>query len=237
MPLFIARNARRTRMGNRRTARDPRDHRPGRHLQGHRPGSDASINACSIRDFVQSMTAAGRHSTPPKPPSSKPGTASPKRRSPTNRSSSSRSPSEPLRAVDAYEYRTRQMHGEADYAKMWVSLYEQFVRHGDIMLGAGYPVKVNGRYIMATSPIPRWIFLICTSRKHSTCSAPAAKNGCMPCRRILPSSRWNSRTSVPYRRFQRTVLLSNTLSPRFPGRALFRRRIQKIPRQRQQLPR
>ncbi|HXB07640.1 MAG TPA: alpha-D-ribose 1-methylphosphonate 5-phosphate C-P-lyase PhnJ, partial [Puia sp.] len=52
--------------------------------------------------------------------------------------------------------RTRQMHGEADYAKMWVSLYESFVRHGDIMLGAGYPVMVNGRYIMASSPIPRW---------------------------------------------------------------------------------
>jgi alpha-D-ribose 1-methylphosphonate 5-phosphate C-P lyase len=48
------------------------------------------------------------------------------------------------------------MHGEADYAKMWVSLYESFVQHGDIMLGAGYPVKVNGRYIMAPSPIPRW---------------------------------------------------------------------------------
>ena len=48
------------------------------------------------------------------------------------------------------------MHGEADYAKMWVSLYEQIVRHGDIMLGAGYPVKVNDRYIMAPSPIPKW---------------------------------------------------------------------------------
>jgi alpha-D-ribose 1-methylphosphonate 5-phosphate C-P lyase len=120
-------------------------------------GSDASVNACNLREFIQSMTGCqttydtveatliqSRHRITeealrddqififqvPQP--------------------------EPLRAVERYEYKTRQMHGEADYAKMWVSLYESFVRHGDIMLGAGYPVKVNGRYIMAPSPIPRW---------------------------------------------------------------------------------
>ncbi len=120
-------------------------------------GSDASVNACNLREFIQSMTQCqttydtvdatliqSRHRITeealredqififqvPQP--------------------------EPLRSVERYEFKTRQMHGEADYAKMWVSLYESFVRHGDIMLGAGYPVKVNGRYIMAPSPIPRW---------------------------------------------------------------------------------
>jgi alpha-D-ribose 1-methylphosphonate 5-phosphate C-P lyase len=43
-----------------------------------------------------------------------------------------------------------------DYAKMWVSLYEAYVQYGALMDGAGYPVMVNGRYIMSPSPIPRW---------------------------------------------------------------------------------
>jgi alpha-D-ribose 1-methylphosphonate 5-phosphate C-P lyase len=120
-------------------------------------GSDASVNACNLRDFVRRMTGCRttydtaeatliqtRHRKPeeilterqiivfqvPQP--------------------------EPLRGVERYEARTRQMHAEADYAKMWVSLYESYVKFGAIMQGAGYPVRVNGRYIMTPSPIPRW---------------------------------------------------------------------------------
>lgn len=120
-------------------------------------GSDASVNACNLRDFVQRMTQVRttfdtaeatiiqtRHRIPeevltekqiivfqvPQP--------------------------EPLRRVERYEAKTRQMHAEADYAKMWVSLYESYVKFGAIMNGAGYPVRVNGRYIMTPSPIPRW---------------------------------------------------------------------------------
>lgn len=120
-------------------------------------GSDASVNACNLRNFVKRMTGCEttfdtdaatiiqtRHRLPeevmrenqiivfqvPQP--------------------------EILRSVERYEHKTRQMHAEADYAKMWVSLYESFVQFGAIMRGAGYPVKVNGRYIMTPSPIPRW---------------------------------------------------------------------------------
>lgn len=120
-------------------------------------GSDASVNACNLREFISMTTSCEttfntaeatliqtRHRIPeetiderhiivfqvPQP--------------------------EPLRSVERFEAKTRQMHAEADYAKTWVSLYESFVRFGDIMLGAGYPVKVNDRYIMAPSPIPRW---------------------------------------------------------------------------------
>jgi alpha-D-ribose 1-methylphosphonate 5-phosphate C-P lyase len=39
---------------------------------------------------------------------------------------------------------------------MWVSLYEDIVRNGIITMSTGYPVLVNGRYVMATSPVPRW---------------------------------------------------------------------------------
>lgn len=120
-------------------------------------GSDASVNACNLRNFVKRMTdcrttfdtaeatiVQTRHRIPeevltdkqiivfqvPQP--------------------------EILRGVERFEFKTRQMHAEADYAKMWVSLYESFVKFGAIMRGAGYPVKVNKRYIMTPSPIPRW---------------------------------------------------------------------------------
>lgn len=120
-------------------------------------GSDASVNACNLRQFVQMMTGCAttfdtaeatiiqsRHRVPeeiltdrqilvfqvPQP--------------------------EILRGVERYEFRTRQMHAEADYARMWVSLYEAYVRFGTLMRGSGYPIKVKGRYIATPSPIPRW---------------------------------------------------------------------------------
>src|ERR1700753_1299233 len=108
-------------------------------------GSDASVNACNLREFVRMMTECAvtfdtaeatiiqtPHRVPeeimtdgqilvlqvPQP--------------------------EILRGVERYEYRTRQMHAEADYAKMWASLYEAFVRFGTLMRASGYSLRVNG---------------------------------------------------------------------------------------------
>jgi alpha-D-ribose 1-methylphosphonate 5-phosphate C-P lyase len=39
---------------------------------------------------------------------------------------------------------------------MWLAIYEDIVRRGELGGAAGYPVMVNDRYIMAPSPIPRW---------------------------------------------------------------------------------
>lgn len=120
-------------------------------------GSDASVNACNLRQFVQLMTGCevtfdtaaatiiqSRHRVPEEILSDKQilvlQVPQP----------------EILRGVERFEYRTRQMHAEADYAKMWVSLYEAYVRFGTLMRGSGYPIKVNGRYIATPSPIPRW---------------------------------------------------------------------------------
>jgi alpha-D-ribose 1-methylphosphonate 5-phosphate C-P lyase len=50
----------------------------------------------------------------------------------------------------------RQMHADADYGRLWLTLYEQIVRSGRVMQGAAYPSLVNGRHVMAPSPIPRW---------------------------------------------------------------------------------
>ncbi len=63
---------------------------------------------------------------------------------------------EPLRPVERKESETRRMHGEGDYSRMWVALYEDIVQNGRITRGAGYPVMVNERHIMSPSPNPRW---------------------------------------------------------------------------------
>ncbi|MFD4404867.1 alpha-D-ribose 1-methylphosphonate 5-phosphate C-P-lyase PhnJ [Nocardia sp. NPDC058499] len=63
---------------------------------------------------------------------------------------------EPLRGVQKSVRECARMHAEADYSMMWVSLYEDLVRNGVITKTTGYPVLVDGRYVMATTPIPRW---------------------------------------------------------------------------------
>ena len=63
---------------------------------------------------------------------------------------------DPLRGVQKSSAECDRMHAEADYSAMWVSLYEDLVRNGIISMSTGYPVLVNGRYVMAPSPVPRW---------------------------------------------------------------------------------
>jgi alpha-D-ribose 1-methylphosphonate 5-phosphate C-P lyase len=63
---------------------------------------------------------------------------------------------EPLRGVERDMRELARMHAEADYSRMWVSLYEDLVRNGVITQTTGYPVLVNGRYVLATTPVPRW---------------------------------------------------------------------------------
>jgi len=63
---------------------------------------------------------------------------------------------EPLRWVQPSMAKTREMHADADYALMWLVLYEQLVRFGEFVTGASYPVIVHQRYLMTPSPIPRW---------------------------------------------------------------------------------
>lgn len=63
---------------------------------------------------------------------------------------------EPLRGVERDMRELARMHAEADYARMWVSLYEDVVLNGVITRATGYPCLVDGRYVIATTPIPRW---------------------------------------------------------------------------------
>jgi alpha-D-ribose 1-methylphosphonate 5-phosphate C-P lyase len=63
---------------------------------------------------------------------------------------------EPLRGIERDMRELSRMHAESDYSRMWVSLYEDKVRNGVITQTTGYPCLVNERYVIATTPIPRW---------------------------------------------------------------------------------
>jgi len=63
---------------------------------------------------------------------------------------------EPLQRLEPREAETRRMHALADYGLMHVKLYEDVARYGHVSTTYDYPVLVNGRYVMAPSPIPKF---------------------------------------------------------------------------------
>ena len=63
---------------------------------------------------------------------------------------------EPLRMLEPRERETRRLHALADYGIMHVRLYEDIARMGRVTTSYNYPVLVNGRYVMAPSPIPKF---------------------------------------------------------------------------------
>lgn len=63
---------------------------------------------------------------------------------------------EPLRKIDPRESETRKMHAYEEYGAMQLAIYEDISRLGQIATTTSYPVKVNGRYLMSPSPIPKF---------------------------------------------------------------------------------
>ncbi|MBO0906156.1 alpha-D-ribose 1-methylphosphonate 5-phosphate C-P-lyase PhnJ [Jiella sonneratiae] len=63
---------------------------------------------------------------------------------------------EPLRFLEPRETETRIMHALEEYGLMHVKLYEDIAQHGHIATTYAYPVKVEGRYVMDPSPIPKF---------------------------------------------------------------------------------
>jgi alpha-D-ribose 1-methylphosphonate 5-phosphate C-P lyase len=63
---------------------------------------------------------------------------------------------EPLRWLEPRETETRKMHALEEYGAMHVRLYEDITLHGRVATAYDYPVRVNGRYIMRPSPIPKF---------------------------------------------------------------------------------
>ncbi|WP_163536996.1 alpha-D-ribose 1-methylphosphonate 5-phosphate C-P-lyase PhnJ [Gracilibacillus sp. YIM 98692] len=63
---------------------------------------------------------------------------------------------EPLRRTEPKEEITRRLHAEMEYSSIWLRLYEDIIKWGDITIGADYPCMVHQRYVFNPSPIPRY---------------------------------------------------------------------------------
>jgi alpha-D-ribose 1-methylphosphonate 5-phosphate C-P lyase len=63
---------------------------------------------------------------------------------------------DPLALIEPNEKRRRSMHADADYSRLYVKLYEDLVRLGEISVSHRFPTLVHGRYIIDPSPIPRF---------------------------------------------------------------------------------
>ena len=120
-------------------------------------GDDASVNAVNLRRLIAKTTGARETLT-----TGEATLIQSRHRIPEERMTAAQMLilqvpiPEPLRHVERSVAAARAMHAEADYARMWLALYEDIVRRGEISAGAGYPVMVNHRFVMAPSPIPRW---------------------------------------------------------------------------------
>ena len=63
---------------------------------------------------------------------------------------------EPLQRLEPREAESRRMHALGEYGLMHVKLYEDIARFGHISTTYDYPVMVDGRYLAAPSPIPKF---------------------------------------------------------------------------------
>jgi alpha-D-ribose 1-methylphosphonate 5-phosphate C-P lyase len=63
---------------------------------------------------------------------------------------------EPLFRLEPRREQTVRLHAQADYGLMSVRLYEDIAHLGAIARTYDYPVRVNGRYLMSPSPIPKF---------------------------------------------------------------------------------
>ena len=61
-----------------------------------------------------------------------------------------------LVVVEASEDRRKMLHGEADYSRLLVKLYEDIVKFDEITISHRYPTRINDHYVIDPSPIPRW---------------------------------------------------------------------------------
>lgn len=130
---------------------------PGDVLKVIDQGSDDSVNAVNIKKFVRRVTGVATTTDTQRATLIQTRHRIPEERLGKGQVLIFQVPiPEPLRLVEPSERETRRMHAEADYSRMWLYLYEDIVRYGEITVGARYPVMVNGRYLMDPSPIPRW---------------------------------------------------------------------------------
>lgn len=120
-------------------------------------GDDASVNAQNLRRLVEKTTGATTTTVTGEANLIQTRHRIPEERLAANQTLILQCPiPEPLRLVERSMEVARRMHAESDYSRMWLSIYEDIVKRGELGGAAGYPVMVNDRFIMAPTPIPRW---------------------------------------------------------------------------------
>lgn len=121
-------------------------------------GSDESVNAVNLRRFIK-LTCPGVSTT------TKTSLASiiqsrhriPERRLTRNQILVLQVPyPDSLVVVEPSEDKRKTMHGEADYSRLLVKLYEDLVKFSEITISHRYPTRINDHYVIDPSPIPRW---------------------------------------------------------------------------------
>lgn len=121
-------------------------------------GSDDSVNAVNLRQFIE-MTCSGVATTMKTQEAS---LLQSRHRIPEQPLTSEQilvlqvPYPDPLVVVEASEEKRKIMHGEADYSRLLVKLYEDIVKFDEITISHRYPTRINGHYIIDPSPIPRW---------------------------------------------------------------------------------
>lgn len=63
---------------------------------------------------------------------------------------------EPLRTLVPREPETRRLHGWEDYGVLFVKLFDDVARLGQVGTAYDYPVLVAGRYVASPSPVPKF---------------------------------------------------------------------------------
>lgn len=121
-------------------------------------GSDDSVNAVNLRAFVE-MTCPGISTTTRTKEAS---LIQSRHRIPEKELTEKQvlvlqvPYPDPLTVVEPSEDKRKTMHGEADYSRLLVKLYEDIVKFDEITISHRYPTRINGYYILDPSPIPRF---------------------------------------------------------------------------------
>jgi alpha-D-ribose 1-methylphosphonate 5-phosphate C-P lyase len=90
---------------------------------------------------------------------------------------------EPLYKLEPRRAEAARLHAYQEYGLMNVKLYEDLARWGRIDSTYDHPVLVNGRYVMAPSPIPSFDNPKCIACPPCSSLAQGGRSGCMRCRR------------------------------------------------------
>ncbi len=121
-------------------------------------GSDDSVNAVNLRSFVE-MTCPGISTTTKTEDAS---LIQSRHRIPEKELTEKQviilqvPYPDALTVVEPSEDKRKTMHGEADYSRLLVKLYEDIVKFDEITISHRYPTRINGHYILDPSPIPRF---------------------------------------------------------------------------------